>query len=90
MEIPGKILEQIAFITRPKKEEHMLFIMDKSTHEAHLFHALQTNKKQFIKASTFLAGYNGIFNRTNSNIKFYFKKSIIEEDFIQIRIPNGA
>ena len=37
-----------------------------------------------------VTGYNGIFNVTNSKIKFLFKKSIIEEDFIQIRIPEGA
>ena len=36
MEIPSKLLEQIAFIKRPKIEEHMLIIMDKSTHEEHL------------------------------------------------------
>ena len=33
MELPCKFLEQIAFITRPKIEEHMLIVMDKSTHE---------------------------------------------------------
>ena len=35
MESPSKILEQIAFNTRPKKEEHMLIVMEKSTHEEH-------------------------------------------------------
>ena len=69
MELPGKILEQIAFITRPKIEEHMLIVMDKSTHEEHLPHPLQTNKKQFKIAITFLTGYNGIFNVTSSNNK---------------------
>ena len=40
---------------------------------------------------TFLSGYNGIFNVTNSNNKFYFKKTIADEDgFIQIPIPPGA
>ena len=33
MELRSKVLEQIAFITRPKIEEHMLGVMDKSTHE---------------------------------------------------------
>ena len=33
MELPGKLLEQISFNTRPKIEEHMLIVMDKSTHE---------------------------------------------------------
>ena len=47
MELPNKFLEEISFNTRPKREEHMLIIMDKSTHEEHLFQPLQTNKKQF-------------------------------------------
>ena len=90
MELPSKLLEQIAYNTRHKIVEHMLIVMDKSTHEEHLFQPLQTNNKQFKIATTFLTGYNGIFNVTNSNNKFYFKKSIIEEDFIQIRITNRA
>ena len=64
--------------------------MDKSTHEEHLSQPLQTNNKQFKIAITFLTGYNGIFNVTNRNNKFYFKKNLIDEDFIQIRIPEGA
>ena len=32
MELPSKILEQIAFNTRLKLEEHMLIVLDKSTH----------------------------------------------------------
>ena len=91
MELPSKLLEQIAFNTRPKIEEHMLIVMDKSTHEEHLSQPLQTNNKQFQIAVTFLTGYNGIFNVTNSNNKFYFKKTISGEDgFIQITIPPGA
>ena len=35
MELPSKILEQIAFNTRPKIEEHMLIVMDKNIHEEH-------------------------------------------------------
>ena len=54
MELPSKLLEQIAFNTRAKIEEHMLIIMDKSTHEEHLFQPLQTNNKQFKIAVTFL------------------------------------
>ena len=46
MELPSKLLEQIAFNTTPKLEEHMLIIMDKSTHEEHLSQPLQTNNKQ--------------------------------------------
>ena len=48
--------------------------MDKSTHEEQLSQPLQTKNKQFKIAVTFLSGYNGIFNVTISNIKFYFKK----------------
>ena len=91
MELPSKLLEQIAFKTRAKIEEHMLIVMDKSTHEEHLFQPLQTNNKQFKIVVTFLSGYNGIFNVTNSNNKFYFKKTITDEDgFAQIIIPPGV
>ena len=91
MELPSKLLEQKAFNTRPKIEEHMLIVMDKITHKEHLFQPLQTNKKQFKIAVTFLTGYNGIFNLTNSNNKFYFKKTITDEDgFVKITIPPGA
>ena len=86
MELPIILLEQIAFNTRPKIEEHMLNVMDKSTHEEHLSQSLQTNNKQFKIAVTFLRAYNGIFNVTNSNNKFYVKKALIEEDFIWILI----
>ena len=90
MELPSKLLEQMAFNTRPKFEEHMLIVMDKSIHEEHLAQPLQTNNKQFKTAVTFLSGYNGIFNVTNTN-KFYFKKTITDEDgFVQITIPPGA
>ena len=69
MELPSKLIEQIAFNKRPKNEEHMLIvlIMDKSTHEEHLSQPLQINKKQFKIAVTFLTGYNGILKVTNSN-----------------------
>ena len=90
MELPSKILEQMAFITRPKIEEHMLIVMDKSKHEEHLFPTLQSNNKLFKIAVTILTGHSGIFNVTNSNKKFHFKKSITDEDFIQINIPYGA
>ena len=91
MELPSKLLEQIAFNTRPKIEEHMLIVMDKSTHKELLSQLLQTNNKQFKIAVTFLTGYNGIFKVTNSNNKFHFTKSYSDEDrFIQITIPPGA
>ena len=91
MELPSKLLEQIAFNTRPKIEEHMLIVMDKSTQEEYFSQPLQTNNKQFKIAVTFLTGYNGIFNVTNANNKFYFTKSISDEDgFVQITISPGA
>ena len=91
MELPSKLLEQIAFNTRPKIEEHMLIVMDKSIHEEHLSQPLQTNNKQFKIAVTFLTGYNGIFNVTKANNNFYFTKSISDEDgFVQITISPGA
>ena len=91
MELPSKLLEQIAFNTRPKIEEHMLIIMNKSTHEEHLYQPLQTINKNFKIAVNFLSAYNGIFNVTNSNNKFYFTKSITDDDhYIMITIPPGA
>ena len=91
MEHPSIVLEQNAFNTRPKKEEHMLIVIDKSTHEERLSQGLQTNSKKFRIAVTFLTGYNGIFNVKNSNNKFYFKKTITDgENFIQITLPPGA
>ena len=70
MELPSKLLEQIADITRPKIEEHMLSVVDKSNHEEHLSQPLQTLEKQFKLAVTFIIAYNGIFNVTNTNKKF--------------------
>ena len=76
MELTSKLLEQIAFNTGPKIEEHMLIVMDKNTHEEHLYQPLQTNHKQFKIAVTFLTVYKGIFNVTDKNKKFYFYKII--------------
>ena len=91
MELPSKLLEQIAFITRPKIEEHLSIVMRKSTHEEQLSQPLQTNKKQFKSAVTFLTGYNGIFNVTNENNKFYFKKTISDDGgLIKITTPSSA
>ena len=91
MELPSRKLEQIVFNTRPKIEGHMLLVRDKSIQEEHQFQPLKTNFKQFKKTVTFLTGYNGIFNVTNSNNKFFFAKSITKRDgFIQITIPPGA
>ena len=68
----------------------MLIVMDKSTHEENLFQPLQTNNKQFKIAVNFLSAYNGIFNVTNSNNKFYFFKPISDDDHIQISIRPGV
>ena len=66
MELPSKILEQIAIITRSKIAEQMLIVMDKSTQKKLLSQTLQTNNKQFKKAVNFLTGYNGFSDNTNS------------------------
>ena len=64
--------------------------MDKNTHEEHITQPLQTNTKQYKIAVTFLSGYDGIFNVTNTNIQFYFTKSIKYDDFSVTSIPPGA
>ena len=61
MVLPSKLLEQIAFNTRPKIEEHMLIPMDKSTYEEYF----SPPNRQFKIAVTFLSAYNCIFNVTN-------------------------
>ena len=69
----------------------MLIVKDKSTHEEPLSQPLQTINKQFKTAVTFLTSYNGFFNVTYSNKKFYFKKTLSGgDDFIQITMPPGA
>ena len=90
MELPGKIIEQIAFITRFIFEEHMVIVMDNSTHKVHLSQPLETNKKKFKIAVTFLTGCNGIFNVTNSNNNSFFTVSISDHDCCVISIPPGA
>ena len=90
MELPSKLLEQIAFNTRPKIEEHMLIVMNKRTHEEYLSQPLQTKNKKFKIAVTFLTGYNGIFNITNKNNKFYFTTSLSDLEPSFIIISPGA
>ena len=89
MELSTKILERIAFNTRPKIEEHILIVMDMSTHEEHLSVPLQINNRQFKIGVTFHACYNALFNITDKNNKFYFVKSISDEDHIEITIRSG-
>ena len=76
MELLGDILEQIAFNTRPKIQELLSFFMIKSIYKEHLSAPLQTNKKLFKIANNFLNVYNGIFNVTIKNNKFFVAKSI--------------
>ena len=91
MELPSKLLEQIAFNTRPKTEEQIFIVMNKRTHEEHLSQPLQTNNKQSKIAVTFLTAYNGIFNITSKKNNFYFSKSILDDNhFNHITIPQGA
>ena len=56
MELPSKFSEQIAFNTRPKIEEHMLTVMDKSTHEENVSQSLPPINKQYEIAVTLLTG----------------------------------
>ena len=51
---PSKLLEQTAFNTRTTSGEHMLVVMDKSTHEDNFSQPLQTEIKRFKVAVTFL------------------------------------
>ena len=45
MQFSSKILEQIAFNTRPKTEENLLMVMDKSNSEENLSQPLPTNNQ---------------------------------------------
>ena len=90
MNLPNKLLEQIAFNTRPKIEKHMLIVMNKSIHEEHLSHPLQTKNKQFKIAVTVLTDYDGIFNITNKNNQFYFTTSLSDLEPNFIFISTGA
>ena len=87
MELTSKILEQRAINARPKMEEHLFIVMNKSTHEEHLAQTLQTNNKQFKITVTFSTGYNGIFIITSKNNKFYFIKPANE--LVMNTIPHG-
>ena len=80
MGLPSKLLEQLAFNTRPQIEENILVVMDQGTQVEHLPQPLRTNHKQFEIAVSFLAAYNGIINVAKSNNNFYFAKSITDED----------
>ena len=79
MELPCKLKEQIVFITIPKTQEHLFIVIDKSTHEERLSQPLQTNNKQFKIDVTFLPGYNGIFDVTNSNKKLFSRNQLLTQ-----------
>ena len=69
----------------------MLIVLDKSTHEDHLYQPRQTNSSELKIAVTFLSAYNGVFNVTNTNKKIFFKKTITDDDgFLQISVPLGV
>ena len=90
METPSKLLEQIAFNTTHKIEEHMLIVMNKSSQKEHLAQPIQTNKKQYKISVTFLTGYIGIFKVTIKDNKFYFTVPNNDNDVSQIKSPPGA
>ena len=90
MERRGELLEQIVFNRGLKLEEHMLYVLDKSTHEEHLSQISQTNNKQFKIAVTFSNGFIGIFNITHKNNKLFFKLSYNDDDFNQGSFSSGA
>ena len=56
MDLPINLLEQIAYKTRSRIQEHMVKVRDKSTHEEHLSQPLQSNNKHLKKTVTFLTG----------------------------------
>ena len=81
----------MAYNTRPEFEEHMLIVMNKSNYEENLFQPIKTNNKHVKIAVTSLTGYNGIFNKTKLNNKFYFAKSYTDKDgFAHFTIPHVA
>ena len=91
MELPIKLLEQIAFKTRTKIEGRMLFVLNESFDEEHFSQPFQTNYRRLKNAFNFLAGYNGVFNNTDKINKFYFAKPITDKDgFNQIEKPKGG
>ena len=68
----------------------MLINKDKPTYEENLSQLLQTDKKQFKVAITFVTANNALFIVTK-NYKFHVATSITDEGgFIQITIPLGT
>ena len=90
MDLSCKLLERITFNTRPKCEEIMLIVINKPTYEKKLSPLLQTDDERFKIAIAFLTGFDGIFNVTNKNNKFFFTRSINDDDLSKTTIPPGA
>ena len=89
MELPSKLLKQIASKTRPETEELMLIVLNKSTHEENLSQPSQTKYKLFKGAITYLSDFKRIFNVTNSNNKSISKSVIEGAEHNLIRIHPG-
>ena len=69
----------------------MLFVEVRSTHAENLSQPLQTKKKQFKIAVTFLTGYNAIFTVTyTKNKRIYFLRSINYYVFSKISLSTDA
>ena len=86
-ELPSKLVEQIAFNTRPKIEEHKLIVMDKSTDEEHLFQPLQTNNKQFKTAISSLTGFN-VFFILQTKIKNSISQNQLLTEMVLAKLPH--
>ena len=89
MVLPTKILEGIAFNTRPKLKENVLIVMDKATHEGFSSWPLQTNDTQYEIAVFLQTGDNGFLNVTDRNNNFQWKRSSNDDDLNVITIPRG-
>ena len=90
MEPTTKLLQQIAFSTRPKLEKHLSAVMDKYTHEQNSCQPLQTYNKHNKLAVSFLIGYNGIFNVRDTNKNIIFLSAFEGAENKVIRKPPGA
>ena len=90
MELPSTPAKK-AFNTRRKIEVRMLIVLEKSTHELILSQPLQTIKKRYKIAGTFLIGFSGTYNITNRNCKFSFATPITDKgSFVQQMFAQGA
>ena len=79
-ELPKRTIRANGNIYHLFQIEHMLIVMDQSTHKEHFSQQLQTKIKQLKTAVTFLNGFNGIFNVIDKNNKFCLAKLVSDED----------